>query len=217
MDLEATREALLAAMLPHVTFDGWSGAALKAAARDLDLPMAEAINAFPGGLREVIAYFSAHVDAEMLAALESHDLEAMRVRDRVALAVRTRLGLLEDHKEAVRRGLSFLALPPNAALGARLLWQTVDAIWYAAGDRSTDYNYYSKRTLLSGVYSSTLLVWLNDQSEDQAESWAFLERRLDEVLKLGGRIGRNMKLALDLPERLICRRPRRPGRLRRSL
>ncbi len=203
------REKLLLATLAHVPFDGWSDAAIRAGAEDAGLAPAEALNAFPGGPAEALAVFSDWADRQMLARLEKTDLAALKVRERVAAGVRLRLEALTLHKEAVRRGLSFLALPPNAGRALKSLHRTVDAIWTLAGDRSSDYNYYTKRLLLAGVLSSTTLFWLNDRSEGHAQTWAFLERRIDEVLKVGGRLGKTMKGLLDLPDRLMAGRPPR--------
>jgi len=208
MDLERTRRTLMIASLAHVPFDGWTERALLAGAADAGLDRGTALAAFPGGTAELIEAFSAWADGQMLAALERRDFAAMRVRERIAAAVRLRLETVEPYREAVRRGGSFFALPNHAALGLTCLYRTVDAIWYAAGDTATDYNFYTKRALLAGVYSSTLLVWLNDKSEGQAETWAFLERRISEVLKLGGRLGKGVAALLDLPDRLFRLRPR---------
>jgi len=212
MDADKLRKDLLQASLAHVAFDGWSRTALRAAAGDLGVDPVLAFNAFPGGEAELIEAFSTWADHRMLDALAERDLAAMRVRDRIAAAVRLRLEQIEPHREAVRRGLAFLTLPPNAALGLKCLYRTVDAIWYAAGDRATDYNFYTKRLLLAGVYSSTLLVWLNDASEGHEETWAFLERRIAEVLKVGGRLGKAVTGVLDLPDRLARRLGPRPVR-----
>ncbi len=212
MDTEKLRAELLQASLAHVAFDGWSRTALRAAAGDLGVDPVLAFNAFPGGEAELIEAFSTWADHRMLDALAERDLAAMRVRERIAVAVRLRLELLDPYREAVRRGLAFLALPPNAAIGLRCLYRTVDAIWYAAGDRSTDYNFYSKRLLLAGVYSSTLLYWLDDASDGRKETWAFLERRIAEVLKVGGRLGKAITGVLDLPDRLAQRLGPRPVR-----
>ncbi len=211
MDSDKLREKLLQAALPHVPFDGWGSAALRAAARDLEVDPVLAFNAFPGGAPELIEAFSAWADRRMLEALEKRDLEAMKVRERIAAGVRQRLELIEPQREAVRQGLSFLALPQHAPLALKCLYRTVDAIWYAAGDRATDYNFYTKRLLLSGVYSSTLLFWLNDDSEGRAETWAFLDRRIAEVLKVAGGLGRTVKGVLDLPDRLARRFGPRPA------
>ncbi len=207
MDIESTRRRLLDATLNHVPFDGWTMTALQRAAADLDLDAATAVNAFPGGAAELIAFHSAEADRRMLDALQPLDLPGMRVRDRIAAAVRLRLEQNTAHREAIRRALAFLALPQNGPLGLKCLYRTVDAMWYAAGDTSTDYNFYTKRLLLSGVYSSTLLFWLNDESEDFAETWAFLSRRIDEVLKIGGNLGKGVKSLLDLPDRMFRFRP----------
>lgn len=214
-ELEDLRRRLLEAALIHAAFDGWSPLLLRNAAAEIGVSQAEADNAFPHGARDLLEFFNGEIDQAMLDALAQVDLESLKVRERVSLAVRTRLDLLLPHREAVRRGLSFLALPQSAGLGTRLLWRTADAIWWAAGDSATDHNYYSKRALLVGVYSSTLLVWLNDQSEDQSDSRAFLERRIDGALKIGGRFGVGINQLLNLPDeicgRLGRRRPRRRG------
>ncbi len=201
------RAQLLQATLPHVVFDGWSERALKAGASDAGIDPAVAQNAIPGGAAEMIAFFSSDIDRQLLEHLASLDLAAMKVRERIATAVRTRLELLTLHREAVRRGVVFLALPRHAALGLKCLYRTVDAIWYAAGDTATDYNFYSKRILLAGVYSATLLFWLNDSSDEFAATWAFLDRRIAEVLKVGGTLGRTMTRLLDLPDRVFAGGP----------
>ncbi len=209
MSIEETRDQLCAAALAHVPFDGWTARALRAGAADLGLEAALAANAFPGGPAELLETFSAEIDRRMLAALEARDLKAMKHRQRIATAVRARLELLAPRREAVRRGLSFLASPRHAALGARCLYRSVDAIWHAAGDTSTDYNFYTKRLLLAGVYSATLLFWLNDESKGFSETWAFLDRRLDEAIRLGGGLGRVVGGLLDLPDRILRARPRK--------
>ncbi len=212
---EAQRAALLEAMLTHVVFDGWSQRAFTAAAKDLGLSPAEAVNLFPNGIGEVVEAFSAECDRKMLAELETLDLESMKVRERIAAAVRSRLMVMTRHREAVRRGLNYFALPPHGGRGLRCLYRTIDTIWYAAGDRSTDYNFYTKRLLLAGVYSSTLLYWLNDQSEGFESTWRFLDRRIDEVLKVGGTLGKGIGRLLDLPDRLFAGRTRRARGMRR--
>lgn len=191
MEEREQRTALIEAMLPDVPFDGWTRAALGAAAARLGIDEAERAALFPGGARDMVACFSRWADRRMLAALAGKELAAMKVRERVALAVRTRLALLEPHREAVRRALSLLALPQNMALGLRSLYDTVDAVWYAAGDTATDFNFYTKRGLLAGVVAATTLYWLDDRSPGSEETEAFLERRLTDVMalpKIGARL-----------------------------
>jgi ubiquinone biosynthesis protein COQ9 len=194
------RRALIEAVLPDVPFDGWSRGAVAAAARRLGWEEAELAALFPGGARDVAAGFSRWADQRMLAALADRRLEAMKVRERVALAVSTRLALLEPHREAVRRALSLLALPQHAPLALRLLYDTVDAIWYAAGDTATDFSFYTKRGLLAGVYAATTLYWLDDRSPGGVETQAFLERRLGDVMALP-RLGARLRQRLGgLPD-----------------
>ncbi len=180
---EALRDRLLDAALTHVPFDGWTAASLNAAARDLGVAHALAVNAFPGAAAGMIEFWNRRSDHRMLAALEARDLSALRFRDRVALAVRLRLEAA-GNREAVRRGLSFVGLPQNAALAARCLYRTVDAIWHGLGDRSTDFSFYSKRGLLAAVYGTTVLYWLDDRSPGTEATWAFLDRRIADVMKI---------------------------------
>ncbi len=216
MNIDKIREELLAATLGHVPFDGWSGRALKAGAAAVGLDAATALNAFPGGPAELLEYFSTETDRRMLAELETRDLAAMKVRARIATAVRARLEQLAPHREAARRALSFLALPRNAALGARCLYRTVDAIWYAAGDTATDFNFYTKRGLLAAVYSSTMLYWLNDRSDGFADTHAFLDRRIADVMKVPQQLGRVRQVWEKMPSpfRLMRGFPFRPARPR---
>lgn len=189
----AERDRLLDAVLPHVPFDGWTQTALRAAVRDLGLDMATAQRAFPGGAADMVEHFSLMSDRRMLAALEQRDLESMGVTARVSTAVRTRFEQAAPHREAVRRALAFLAMPQNALLGSRCLYRTVDAVWHAAGDTATDWNFYSKRGLLAGVFGATALYWLNDKSEGFEDTWRFLDRRLADVVRFGKATGKLKK------------------------
>lgn len=175
------KQQLLKRALVHVPFEGWSQAVLDQAALDIAGEASYGWRLFPKGPLEAIAYWNAGLDQEMLASLPSPD--TYRVRDRVALAVKTRLQLLLPAREAARKTMTYLARPQNLGEATRLLYRTVNEIWYYAGDTSTDYNFYTKRGLLALVYSSTFLYWLRDDSDDCEATWAFLERRMDEVLK----------------------------------
>jgi len=182
---EDQRAALIEAMLPNVPFDGWSRPALRAAARRIGMPADEALALFPNGAAELVACFSRWADQRMLDRLETTALDSLRIPERIAVAIATRLEIISPWREGVRRALSVLTLPQHAALGLRLLYETVDGIWYAAGDRATDFSFYTKRVTLAAVYATTLLYWLEDSSPDFADSRAFLERRLTEVASIG--------------------------------
>ena len=198
-DLLAARDKIVEATLSHAPFDGWTRRALKAGVADLDLPPEMALRAFPGGIPDLVEHLSDWADRRMLEALGKMDLESMRVRDRVAAGVRARLEGLEAHREALRRLLSYLAMPQNAPLTMRLTWRTVDAIWYAAGDNAADFNYYTKRGLLASVYSTTVLYWLSDTSEGASDTWSFLDRRIEGVMKVPAYKSRIKEAISNLP------------------
>jgi ubiquinone biosynthesis protein COQ9 len=177
------RERLADEIAADAVFEGWTRTAINAAARRLDLPPGEADRLFPGGPVQVLEFVSRRADQRTVDDMEKSNVAGMKVRDRIRTAVRLRLEKHGGEKEAARRALSSLALPLNAGLGLKLLYRTVDALWYAAGDTSVDFNFYTKRATLAGVLSSTLLYWLNDRSEGSAASWAFLDRRIDDVMR----------------------------------
>lgn len=212
------RDRLLDAALPIVAFDGWSDATLKAAAAetDIDWPVARAV--FPRGGIDMALAQHARGDAAMIAKLKEGTPPDMRYRDKVAHAVRLRIEAAGD-REVVRRAVALFALPHLAPEGARALWNTADAIWTALGDTSEDYNWYTKRATLSGVYSSTVLFWLGDDSAGHQATWDFLDRRIEDVMqfeKLKAGVEKNplLKPVLAVPSWLLgrVRRPQRgPG------
>lgn len=182
-DIEAMRGKLLDAALPHAAFDGWTEQTLRRAADDAEMSPLDVYRAFPDGAEGLLDHFMARADEQMVRDLLELDLEQMRVRDRIAAAVRLRLERAAPHREAVRRGLSHLGLLHRGPRAMRSLYRTVDLMWRAIGDTSTDFNFYSKRALLAGVYGSTLLYWLNDSSAGHERTWGFLDRRIGDVMR----------------------------------
>jgi ubiquinone biosynthesis protein COQ9 len=179
---EAMRERLLTAALGHVPFDGWSEATFQAACRDVGVAPALARAMLPRGAVDLALAYHAAGDAAMVERLKAADLGAMRFRDRIAAAVRYRLEAAD--REAVRRGTTLFALPQHAGEGAKAIWGTADLIWRTLGDRSEDINWYTKRVTLSGVYASTVLFWLGDETPGAQATWEFLDRRIEDVMRI---------------------------------
>ncbi|WP_235970971.1 COQ9 family protein [Palleronia pontilimi] len=177
------KDALLDAAMMHVPFDGCSETTLRAAARDADIPIEQARALFPRGPVDMALAFHTRGDERMLERLKDEDLSALKFRDRVARAVRLRIEVIDD-KETVRRGTTLFALPQHSADGAKAIWGTADRIWTALGDTSEDIDWYTKRATLSGVYASTVLFWLGDDSMDAQDTWAFLDRRIEDVMSI---------------------------------
>ena len=180
--IDPDKAKLLDAILPHVAFDGWSPAAFKMAVEEAKIPEAFAAATCPRGAVDLAIAFHQQGDAAMVAALKTTDLSELRFRDKVVTAIRLRLSAVDD-KEVVRRGTTLFAMPHMAADGAKLIWGTADAIWNALGDTSRDANWYSKRMTLSAVYASVVLYWLGDDSLEGQATDAFIDRRIDDVMK----------------------------------
>jgi ubiquinone biosynthesis protein COQ9 len=179
---DAVKAALLDAALKHAVFDGFSDKALARAAEEMGAAKGVVAQLFPQGPLSLVEAFSDSADAAMETSLAAMDLKAMKIRARIAAAVMARIEALRPHKEAARRAAAFLTLPPHAALGAKLVWRTVDAMWRSVGDTSTDFNFYTKRGILAGVYSSTLLRWFSDTSADETDTTKFLAERIENVM-----------------------------------
>jgi len=182
-DDKALREAVLAAALPHAAFDGFTDTVLQKAGAEAGASKAELARLFENGPISLIEFYSVWADGEMEQRLGEVDLKAMKIRERIATAVKTRLAILKPHKEAARRAGALLSLPMHAALGAKLLYRTVDAMWRAVGDTSTDFNFYTKRGILAGVYGSTAMRWFNDTSTDEKPTEEFLAARIENVMQ----------------------------------
>lgn len=175
--------AILAAALVHVPFDGFTDSVLVRAAAEAGVPRQELRRLFPDGALSLVETFSQWADAEMVRDLAGKKLASLKVRERIMLAVKTRIAVLDSNKEAARRAAAFLTLPPYAASGVKLLYRTVDAIWRTAGDTSTDFNFYTKRAILAGVYSATLMRWFSDTSVGHSDTDRFLRHRIDDVMQ----------------------------------
>ena len=164
-------------------FDGWTGKAVDSVASRLGVDPAQARLAFPKGQAAMIDRYIQEVDRALEASFAPADLAAMKIRERIRALVWRRLEIMRPAREAVRRALAILAMPQNLSLALRISWRSTDLMWRLAGDTSTDFNHYTKRMTLGAVYGSTLVAWLDDETEGWAETAAFLDRRIDDVMK----------------------------------
>lgn len=190
LTLDQLRLELAPRIAANAAFDGWSEAALEAAANEIGVAPAVAAYALPGGAMDMIDAWIASVDARMEQAFADGSLAALPVRERIRRLVVFRLDAVGGQDEALRRALAVMAMPQNAARGLKLGWRSADLMWRLAGDASTDYNWYTKRTILAGVYAATLAVFVNDQSEGKAETHAFLDRRIGGIIRFEKAKGR---------------------------
>ena len=180
--LEQLRRRLALAVGENAVFDGWTRKAVDSAAAQLGVDPVQARLAFPKSQPAMIDCFIQEVDRALEASFTAERLGAMKIRERIRALVWRRLEIMGEAREAVRRGLAILAMPQNVPLALRISWRSADLLWRLAGDTSTDFNHYTKRMTLGAVYGSTLIAWLDDQSEGWADTAAFLDRRIDNVM-----------------------------------
>lgn len=201
--LDEMRETLSAELPQNAAFDGWTPVALEMAAQSTGIDPAIATLAFSGGAVDMIDAWFAYIDRMMAAAVPPERLATMKIRGRIAALVEARIDAIAPDIEALRRALAILALPQNLLHSVKLSWRTADTIWRAAGDTATDFNHYSKRTLLAGIYTATIMAMLDDESENLTETRAFLARRIENVMQFEKFKGRFTHSA---PERLSLAR-----------
>ncbi len=193
------RTALLEATLPHVPFDGWSSKSLRLGVKNSGLPVGAEELYFPGGALEMIQFWNAQMDKYVETKLAKLDLKTMRIRDKVTKGITARLEAIAIHEEAARRAIARTALPDGLLLGPKILWAAADTIWRAIGDTSTDINYYTKRTTLSAVISTSLAAWLSDDTPEKTKARAFLDARIENVMQFEGAKFKAKKRLSKLP------------------
>lgn len=182
LTLDELRLALAPAIADAAVFDGWSDAALIAAAAQEGVDADVARLAFPGGAMDMIAAWITNIDDAMAVALPPERLAEMKIRERIRSLVQFRLDAVAGQEEALRRALAIMAMPQNARRSLKLGWHSADVMWRLAGDTATDYNHYSKRAILGSLYAATLAIFVGDESEGKAETRAFLDRRIESVM-----------------------------------
>lgn len=183
LTLDELRLALAPAIADAAVFDGWSDAALVSACEITEVDPDVARLAYSGGAMDMIAAWIANVDLAMFAALPPEALTAMKIRERIRSLVQARLEAIAGREEALRRALAVMAMPQNLVRAGKLGWASADAMWRLAGDTATDYNHYTKRAILASIYAATLAVFVDDETEGKAETRAFLDRRIDGVMR----------------------------------
>jgi ubiquinone biosynthesis protein COQ9 len=181
--LERLRRELALTVGENAVFDGWTAQAVDSAAAQLGLDPVQARLAMPKSQAGMIDVYIQEVDRGLEAWFTPKRLSAMKIREKIRALIWRRLEIMGPAREAVRRALAILAMPQNLPLALRMSWRSADLMWRIAGDTSTDFNHYTKRMTLGAVYGSTLLVWLDDQSEGWADTAAFLDRRIDDVMR----------------------------------
>ncbi len=182
LTLDEIRVQLSPGIAANAAFDGWSDAARDMAADAAGIDTDVAALAFEDGALDMIDAWFAEIDRAMLAAVPPERIATMKIRERITALIEARLQATAADRESLRRAVAILALPQNLARAGRLGWRTVNTIWRAAGDVATDYNHYTKRTILLGVYASTVTVFLDDDSEGYADTRAFLARRIAGIM-----------------------------------
>ena len=212
--VDSDAATIIAAALVHVPFDGWTTDALVAGAADSGFSAEDVARLFPGGAVDAVVMHSALADGAMVAAFESMSNQPDRIHLMIREMILIRLDQAATHKEAVRRGLSLLAVPANALASAKALYATVDAMWRAAGQLDTDISFYTKRATLAAVYSATLLAWIADTTGDRAVIEGFLDRRLQDVARLP-KASAPLRSALNTGQRIAEGMFQIVGRVRR--
>lgn len=199
--LTGLRDRLLDAALEEAAFSGWNDSSFARAQVAAGLSIGEAMLAAPRGSLDLVDAWFDRAERGMERAIVDCE-PGTKIRARATLAVRARLEAMAPQKESLRRAALFLAMPPNVPDAAKIGWRAADRAWKAMGDPSTDFNYYSKRMILAAVHAATLAFWLQDDSDESAETWAFLDRRIENVMgieKVKAQIG---NLVSKLPDPL---------------
>lgn len=181
--LEALRRQLAPAIADAAAFDGWTAEAVTQAADMAGVDRDLAAFAFREGQMAMISAWIGHVDAEMERSTPASSLTGLPIRERIRRLVMARLDAVTGREEALTRALAIMALPANLAAATRLGWHSADAMWRLAGDTASDYNHYTKRAILAGIYAATLHVFAREKDPEKPETRAFLDRRIEGIIR----------------------------------
>jgi ubiquinone biosynthesis protein COQ9 len=179
---ESLEKEIIRIVVRSVVFEGWSNSLIKTACLELGIEDKVFKNLFPRGVIDIAVASHRDGDKKMVKILEGKDFDGVKTREKITFAIKSRLEVVQNEKEFVKKTMSFFSLPQNFLDGNQLIWGTSDTIWNFFGDQSNDYNYYTKRLILSGVYGSVVLFWLSDGSKDNSSTWEFLDRRIQNVM-----------------------------------
>ncbi len=185
LENQQIQDQILERVLEDVPFDGWTWSLAYNASEELGFEKEMADAVFPNKLQDLLVHFSDWTDRKTLEKLNEIDSDTLRIRDKIEVAVKAQLEVLEPHRECVKLSSAYWLYPFRKLQAAKIVWRSADHIWNWAGDTATDYNHYTKRALLSGVMVSTTVFWLNDESDGYKDSYAFLSRRIENVLRFG--------------------------------
>jgi len=180
--LKTRSDNLIRTALPFIAQEGWTWPALIQGAIEGGYDEAILDLCFEGQVSQAVAHYSTMLDEEMVRKVSSLPLDTLKIRERIATCVLARLEAMNSHKEVAHRMLRYLALPSQILMASKLIYKTVNVMWYEAGDQTTDFSFYTKRVTLAAVYSSTLIYWMRDDSQDFKETRKFLERRLNDIM-----------------------------------
>ncbi len=193
-DTQAQKLSILQSALRLVPTEGWSDEMLEQASVKAGLSKNYGRLLFISGIKDLVDLYFSYIDVLMLELLSSKNMKDLGISAKIKLALKVRIKVLAPHKQVVAKSVSFLSLPWNAAFGLKLGWRTMDLIWgEVVGDASHDFNYYTKRGLLYGVYIASIQFFLSDHSKNHHETDEFIDRRIDDVLKLGRFISTTFK------------------------
>ena len=189
LDDNKVKIELVRAMLSHVPFDGWTWTAMEQGAVNINFKKNKSKNErleiyktfFNNGTIDFIKVFAEIIDSRVQENYNSLDPKPQRIPEKIKKLILMRLDFCLPYKEAIRSSLSLSALPKNSKQSIKILYTTCNSMWKLAGDKATDFSFYTKRLSLASVYASTLLFWLNDTSSEQEETEYFLERRLHDI------------------------------------
>ena len=180
-DFESIKIDILNKVIEHTPYTGWSLETLKVSLGEIGI-LNSLDSFFPGGIKDISRLYFDIADKKLEYDVENIDLENKSVRDRISYLLNLRLDFFSNNKQVIKQiiGSDFFngfSLAPISRIN-----DSVDLMWRLAGDKSVDYNFYTKRILLGGIYISSVLFWLD--SENREEVSKFIDRRIANVMKI---------------------------------
>tara|TARA_A100001388_G_scaffold205396_1_gene156201 strand:- start:265 stop:864 length:600 start_codon:yes stop_codon:yes gene_type:complete len=139
---------------------------------------------FPNGIQSVVLHFNELTNKELSKSVNT-GFKELRISEKVSKLILNRLKILKIYKKGLSNLNLYLLQSGMVFFSKKLLYKVADNIWILSGDKSLDFNYYSKRFILMNVYLFSYNYWLKDQSNNLGDTKNFIEKQISNVLKFG--------------------------------
>jgi ubiquinone biosynthesis protein COQ9 len=181
------KQKIISKFIELLQFEGWSNNTLEKAAKECGFDSGYLSIIYPGGISEFTNEFITECnDAALKVALDDN-FAKLRTTQKVEEIIYRRIGTYHNvlgSIDNVRKFVGYCGNPVNVPGSLRNIYSFSSDVWYLLGDKSTDFNYYTKRISLSAIYTKCMLYSLSDKSDNLTQTKKYIQKSIDGLMKI---------------------------------